>query len=296
LPENREDGLPVHLAVPELIRALAARFTQAGIPSPLAEAEWLLASILKVKRSALHLDRRLVLAQDQRRLLEFFFNRRLQREPLQYILGDCEFYGHTLKLSPAVLIPRPETELLVEKVIALARDLPAPSIADLGTGSGCIAVTLALELPNARLVATDVSTAALEIARENARRLSVAHRIMFLQCDVCASTESSHLPHFDIVVSNPPYVLQAERETLQPEVRDYEPETALYVDGEGLKFYRCILEFCQTHLVSAGWLAWEMASQRSSAIEDLLRQSSFKKVEIIHDHGGLPRHIIACRP
>ena len=192
-----------------------------------------------------------------------------------------------------MLIPRPETELLVERVVALARNWPAPGIVDLGTGSGCIAVTLALELPNAQLVATDVSTAAVEIARENAQRLHVGHRIVFLESDICASmAPSSHLTRFDFVVSNPPYVLRTERETLQAEVRDYEPETALYVEGEGLKFYQCIVEFCKQHLKPGGWVACEMASQRSAAIENLLRQSSFEDIEILRDYAGLPRHLI----
>jgi release factor glutamine methyltransferase len=295
VPENREAGLPAGLTVPELIRALTARFAQAGIPSPSADAEWLLASILKVKRSELYFNPERVPSQEQRRLLEFFFHRRLQREPLQYILEHCEFYGREFQVSPAVLIPRPETELLVEKVLALARNWHAPSIVDLGAGSGCIAVTLAAELPNARLVATDISTAALEIARENAQRSRVAHRIVFLQSDVCAPGASTHLQRFDIVVSNPPYVLQAERETLQAEVRDHEPETALFVEGEGLKFYRCILEFCSAHLKPEGWLACEMASERSAAIENLMRQSFLQDVEIIFDYNDLPRHIIGRR-
>ncbi|MGH7492503.1 MAG: peptide chain release factor N(5)-glutamine methyltransferase [bacterium] len=293
MAENREDGLPVDMTVPELIRALTAHFAQAGIPSPHADAEWMLASILKIKRSELYLDPQRVPSQKQRQLLEFFYRRRLHREPLQYILEHCEFYGRDFHVSPAVLIPRPETELLVEKVVALARNWPAPGIVDLGTDSGCIAVTLALELPNARLVATDISTAALEIARENAQRLHVAHRIVFLESDVCAPMASpSHLPRFDFVVSNPPYVLSAERETLQAEVRDHEPETALYVEGDGLKFYRCIVDFSKVHLKPGGWVACEMASQRSTAIENLWRQSSFEDLEIIRDYAGLPRHVV----
>ncbi len=291
--QNDQTDLCVDLPVPELIHTLAARFAQAGISSSRAEAEWLLAALLHVNRSALYFDRQRVLMQEQKDKLEIFFRRRLQREPLQYILGHGEFYGREFNLSPAVLIPRPETELLVEKVMALARTLPAPRIVDLGTGSGCIAITLALEIPNAQIVALEVSAAALELARENARRLHAVERIEFLQADMCAPAEWPSALRCDMVVSNPPYVLHEESAELQPEVRDHEPKIALYVEGEGLKFYRCILDFCQAHLKPGGWAACEMASPRSAKIEALFRQSWFgDRLEIVHDYAGLPRHII----
>jgi release factor glutamine methyltransferase len=293
-PDNRAAGLPFDLPVPELRHALAARFDQAGVPAPQAEAEWLLASILNVKRSALFLERRRVLSQKQQATLRNFFRRRLQREPLQYILGNCEFYGRELKVSRAVLIPRPETELLVQKVIELSHTLPAPRIVDLGAGSGCIAVTLALELPAAHVVAMDVSATALNVARENAQRWQVHDRLEFVQADMCALVQETS--RFDLVVSNPPYVLQTERAELEPEVRDFEPQTALFVAGDGLQFYRCILKFCEARLASGGWVACEMASPRSAAIENVFRQSSFlEHLEIVHDYAGLPRHVIAQR-
>lgn len=294
MPQNPQDRLIAGLPVPELLNAMTARFQQAGIPSPRVESEWLLAAVLQVKRSELYGHRRRVLAPAEQRRLEIFFRRRLQREPLQYILGNCEFYGREFKVSPATLIPRPETELLAEKVIHLARARPAPRIIDLGAGSGCLAVTLALELPQAHIAAVDVSLEALQMARENAHRWQIDDRIEFLQADMCHFEPA--IARYDIIVSNPPYVLHAERESLQPEVRDYEPPQALFVGGDGLKFYRCILKFCAAHLQPGGWAACEMASPRHAAIENLFRRSSFfDSMETVHDYAGLPRHIIAQR-
>ena len=197
-------------------------------------------------------------------------------------------------MSPAVLIPRPETELLVEKVIALAREGAAPRMIDLGTGSGCIALTLAAELPQAQIVAVDVSAAALAVAQENARRLQVAARVEFHRLDMCAPAAWAHLSHFDVIVSNPPYVLQAERDSLQPEVRDHEPQTALFVEEDGLALYRCMLTFCQSRLNTGGWVACEMASPRSASIAKLFRQAAaWEHFEIVNDYAGLPRHIVA---
>lgn len=286
-------NLQTHLPLPRLIRSLSEHFQRAGLPSALAEAEWLLAGILQTQRSALYVDRNRVLAVAQQELLKQFYRRRLHREPLQYILQSCEFFGIEFKVNSAVLIPRPETELLVEKVITLAQTFNAARIADLGTGSGCIAVSLAKHLPHAALWAIDVSEEALAVAQHNAHMHGVAHQITFRQADMCASINAIHSDQFDIVVSNPPYILPAERDALQPEIRDFEPQAALFVEGDGLKFYRCILAFCQRHLRPGGWVACEMASQRSAVIKKLFRESNFASVEIMPDYAGLPRHLTA---
>ncbi len=275
-----------------LIRALAENFSEAGIPSPRTEAEWLLAGILQTNRSGLyqHGDRKLT--REQRNTLMSYCHRRLQREPLQYLLGTCEFFGYEFRVSPAVLIPRPETELLVEKVIALLQSKKEAMLIDLGTGSGCIAISLARQLPTAQVVAIDISNAALEIAKQNAVTHEVADRIRFLQADMCDANTWRELPACDCVVSNPPYVLEKERAELQPEVRDYEPAAALYIDGDGLQFYRAIIMFCEQHLKSGGWVACEMASQRSAAIAHLFNTSLFTSLEIIRDYSGFERHLI----
>jgi release factor glutamine methyltransferase len=284
------------LCVLDLLKSTEKQLREAGLESPKSEAEWLLAAVLNVDRTNLYLIRDRQLQADERARFDAFLSRRLKREPLQYILGVCEFYGFEFVVSPAVLIPRPETELLVEKVVELAAKISSPRIIDLGTGSGCIAVSLAKLITNARLFAIDISPAALEIAQSNAQRLGVAERIDFRLADMVQSEMFSANESFDIVVSNPPYVLETERPSLQPEIRDWEPVAALYVGDDGLKFYRCIIDYSHRHLRDGGWVACEMASQCSSAIAGLFREAGFHQVQITKDLAGLDRHLIGQRP
>jgi release factor glutamine methyltransferase len=277
------------LRILDLLKSAEKQLRAAGIESAPREAEWLLAAILKTDRANLYLMRERHLQKSEQTQLDALLQRRLRREPLQYILGSCEFYGFELVVTSAVLIPRPETELLVEKVVELAATFDSPRIIDLGTGSGCIAVALAKLIANAHVIATDVSTAALEIAQANAKKLGVAERIEFRLADMAKLNSDEK---FDLVVSNPPYVLETERPSLQPEVRDWEPAEALYVKDDGLKFYRCIINYCKDHLRSGGWVACEMASQRSTAIEKLFRVAGFHEVQIINDLAGFERHVI----
>lgn len=276
----------------DLLKSAEQQFREAGIESPKTEAEWLLATVLNTNRATLHLLRERKLQPSERANFAALLLRRLKREPLQYILGVCEFYGFEFVVSPVVLIPRPETELLVEKVVESASNFSSPRIIDLGTGSGCIAVSLAKLMAKARLVATDISTAALEIAQGNAQRLGVVERIEFRLADMAQSEAFSASEQFDIVVSNPPYILETERASLQPEIRDWEPAAALYVGEDGLKFYHYIIDYCHRHLRAGGWVACEMASQRSPAIAGLFREAGFHHVQIIKDLAGLERHVI----
>ena len=289
--KNLQALSPAH-GISHFIRAITKFFSEASIPSPQAEAEWLLAGILQTNRSGLYQHAERMLSPVQQQTLADFFARRMQREPLQYILGTCEFLGYAFQVSPAVLIPRPETELLVEKIIALLHSKKGATIIDLGAGSGCIAITLALQLPSAKIWAMDISNDALKIAEQNAITHGVAERIRFVQADMCDASTWPKLSQVDAVVSNPPYVLQVEREALQPEVRDYEPAAALFVEGDGLRFYRAVIKFCEQKLKRGGYGACEMASQRSAAIVELFHTSSFTSVEIIQDYAGFKRHVI----
>ena len=280
------------MSIPDLLESAEEALRAAGIESPRRETEWLLADILHTDRARLYLMRDRRLTKSERTNFEALLRRRTKREPLQYILGKCEFYGFEFAVSPTVLIPRPETELLVETVTELASAFSSPRIVDLGTGSGCIAVTLAKLHTGARITATDISTAALEVARENARRLGVIEQIDFRLTDMTKIDAFPAKGKFDIVVSNPPYVLEEERPALQPEIREWEPPQALYVHGDGLKFYRCIIDFSREHLNAAGWVACEMASQRSNAIEKLFREAGFHLVQPLKDLAGFDRHVI----
>lgn len=277
----------------DLLKSTEKKLRAAGIESAQREAEWLLGATLQADRANLYLMREQRLQQHEQTQFEALLQRRLHREPLQYILGNCEFCGFEFTVTPAVLIPRPETELLVEKVVELAAQFDSPRIIDLGTGSGCIAVSLAKLIANANVVAIDISAAALEIAQANASKQDVAERIEFRLADM---TKLNFDETFDLIVSNPPYVLESERPGLQPEIHDWEPAAALYVNDDGLAFYRSIINYSKAHLRSGGWVACEMASQRSTAIEKLFREAGLFQVQIIQDLAGFDRHVIGQQP
>jgi len=217
--------------------------------------------------------------------------RRLTGEPIQYIIGETEFYGLAFRVTPEVLIPRPETEHLVEKVIELAASFPSPRIVDIGTGSGAIAVALSHHLPKAGLTAIDLSESALTIARENAERNAVI--IYFLQGDLLNPVAGEQ---FDIVVSNPPYVPEIDRPTLSVEVRDYEPGLALFAGNDGLDVYRRLIPQAFGCLVSGGFIALELGYGQSPAIADLLSAAGFCNIEFAPDLQGIPRVAMAQRP
>jgi len=233
-----------------------------------------------------------LLARVQVRLGEMV-TRRIAGEPIQHILGECEFYGLPFKVTRDVLVPRPETEHLVEKVIDFAQRFHQPRIVDIGTGSGEIAVALAHQLAGARIAATDVSGAALSVARNNAARNGVDARIRFLQGDLLASVAGEQ---FDIVASNPPYVPSADRANLAVEVREYEPSLALFAGEDGLDIYRRLIPAAYTALVPGGFLVLEIGFAQSEPVELLLASSHFRNIEFTPDLQGIPRVASAHRP
>jgi len=218
--------------------------------------------------------------------------RRLGGEPIQYITGETEFYGLPFHVDRNVLIPRPETEHLVEKVISLAANFEKPRIVDVGTGSGAIAIALAHKLPAAQLTAIDVSPTALTIARPNAKRNHVADRVRFLEGDLLAPVAGEL---FDFVVSNPPYVAENDRASLSVEVRDHEPAIALFA-GSGLEIYRRLIPAAHAVLISGGFLALEIGYGQDSAIAALLADSNFEQIEFTADLQGIPRVASGRRP
>jgi release factor glutamine methyltransferase len=219
--------------------------------------------------------------------------RRRAGEPIQYIAGEAEFYGLSFTVSRDVLIPRPETEHLVEKVIDLARGLERPRIADIGTGSGAIAVALASHLPDARIYATDVSAHALKVARANAARNGVAERVRFLEGDLLAPMAGKR---FDLIVSNPPYVAEDDRDSLAVEVRDYEPAQALFAGSDGLAIYRRLIPAAFDALFHEHYLALEIGFGQEVAISDLLARAGFTGIEFTKDLQGISRVAVARRP
>jgi release factor glutamine methyltransferase len=214
-----------------------------------------------------------------------YLHERLQGKPTQYITGRQEFYGRQFRVTPDVLIPRPETEHVVEA--ALARANAARTIVDVGTGSGAIAITLALET-KARVFAADISVAALRVASENARALGA--KIDFVACDLTSAFTAGA---FDMVVSNPPYVPALDQTTIQREVRDYEPPVALYGGDDGLDFYRRLVPEAWRLLEPGGWLMMELGYALVDAVRAML--ADWRDVEIAADLAGLPRVVLARR-
>ena len=219
--------------------------------------------------------------------------RRLGGEPTQYIKGEAEFYGLPFYVTPDVLIPRPETEHLVEKVVALAPLFSRTRIVDVGTGSGVIAIALAHEWPDAELTAIDVSVPALELARRNAERIGFADRIRFLQGDLVAPVKDER---FEIIVSNPPYVPATDRASLSVEVRDHEPGLALFAGPDGLDVYHRLIPAAFAVLESGGYLVMEIGYGQSDAVAGLLKESGFDQIGFIPDLQGIPRVACGQRP
>ena len=233
-----------------------------------------------------------VLAPDAAAAFCNLIERRLKGEPIQYITGEVEFFGLPFHVNREVLIPRPETELLVEKAVELAPLFRGPRVLDVGTGSCAIAVAIAHELPGASVTAIDISAAALAQARANAERNGVAHRLRFLEGDLLAPVAGEQ---FDLVVSNPPYVAERDRGALDVEVRDYEPAQALFAGEEGLAIYRRLFPAAFTALAAGGVLLVEIGYGQREAIQALLEQSGFAAIEFFRDLQGIDRVAIARR-
>jgi release factor glutamine methyltransferase len=216
--------------------------------------------------------------------------RRLAGEPIQYITGECEFYGLPFRVNKDVLIPRPETEHLVEKVLELASGFQRPRIVDVGTGSGAIAIALAHGLPTAELTATDLSSAALSVARENAELNGV--RVRLLEGDLLGPVAEER---FEFIVSNPPYVSAGDRETLAVEVREYEPEMALFAGNHGLDIYRRLTKHSYDVVVPGGYVFFEIGHGQTAAITELFLAAGFRDIQFTKDLQEIDRVISARR-
>jgi release factor glutamine methyltransferase len=256
------------------------------------DAEILLLHIIHSERAALLVRWKEVLDEAESAQYIELIARRRAGEPIQYILGETEFYGLRFHVASDVLIPRPETEHLVEEVIGLAGRFPAPRIVDVGTGSGCIAIALAANLPNAQLTATDLDAPALALARQNAGRNAVAQRIRFLKGNLLSPVAGEL---FEIVVSNPPYVSTADRPSLAVEVRDYEPPLALFAGADGLDAYRALIPEAFAALVPAGFLALEIGYGQAEPVRALLAAAGFNAIEITSDLQGISRVVVSRR-
>lgn len=270
------------MKVRELIAQSAHAFQQAGMATARLDAEVLLYHCLKSDRLALIKDPDRRLDERQREQYDAWVRRRLQGEPVAYITGRKEFWSLDFEVNPQVLIPRPETELLVEETLALANPEKGLRILDLGTGSGAIAVALARELKNASLVATDISPEALATARRNARAHGVENRIEFLCGDLFSPLE----PGFDIIVSNPPYIAADEFVRLPVGVRQYEPAVALVAGSDGLAVIRAIIYAAPQYLRPGGWLILEIGPGQEAKVADLFEKAGLGEATFRRDYAG----------
>lgn len=303
--ENQKTNIPnsalytPHLEQVTIIEAIhnaANRLSAAGIINARLDSEVLLAHIIQKDRVWLITHRDDVLDDNHQRDFAEAIQRRTGREPLQHIIGNQEFWGLEFIVTPDVLIPRPETELIIEATLAIVQDRNRPvRIIDLCTGSGCIAVSLAKELTAARVIATDASEKALAVARENSRRHGVSERIRFLPGDLFGPLEELDLRgQIDILVSNPPYVQAGDLSTLQPEVRDYEPRMALIAGPEGTEIAMRIIRNAPEYLKQNGALIMEMGMGQSGTLTRMIEATgTYAKPELLKDLAGIERVIVA---
>jgi release factor glutamine methyltransferase len=281
------------MTIAEAIAEGARRLHNASVPEERRTAGVLLCHLLGVDRT--HLLTRSDEEIEPSRYEQYieFVERRASGEPVQYITGHQEFYGRDFAVTPDALIPRPETEFIIERVIALSALRPVasvPLIVDIGTGSGCIAVTLAAEFPAARVIATDISSAALNVARANAERHSVSSRIEFLEGDLFEPLAGRGLEGaIDFIATNPPYVPSEDQYVLQREVREWEPQVALFGGPKGLDIYRLLLADAQNYLKPDGFLVCEIGYTQLDRVTEMINETGLEVVEVTSDLQGFPR-------
>ncbi len=289
---------PGILTVREALQEAVAFLSRAGVESARIDAEVLLGNTLAGSREEMYLNFDKPLTVNERKLFKQLLQRRAKREPVAYITGKREFWSLDFFVSPDVLVPRPETELLIEIALELAGELNGKvplRILDLGTGSAAIAVSLARELGDAEIWVTDISSGALSIARANAARHGVEERIRFLQGDIFEPARD-HRDFFDMVVSNPPYVRRGEIQDLPPEVRDWEPRQALDGGEDGMDFIRQIVQRGHLYLVGGGFVALEIGADLGGEVAQLFASAGcYCKASVHRDLAGRDRVIVARR-
>ena len=295
-PEPVAEPHTARHAATAALAAASARLARAGVESARLDAELLMAAAAGVSRAALvagtvQIDTAAI-ARFERMVV-----RREAREPLAYIVGQREFFSLELAVRPGVLIPRPETETVAEAALDFLRARPQASVLDIGTGSGAIAIAIAKYARAAKIVASDISKVSLEVAADNARRHRCAGRITFVQGDCFAALDGDApaFDLFDLIVSNPPYITEAELATLAPEVRDFEPRGALEGGRDGMDFYRRIATGLQRWLVRGGEVMVEVGAGQADAVEAMMRAAGCGESARLRDLAGVERVVRARR-
>jgi release factor glutamine methyltransferase len=288
--------LPQPKTIQAVITWVRHALEQAGVSDAAQETMWLLENALAKKRHQLVSEATQPLSPDAWTRLESLVARRVSREPLQYLLGTQEFCGLDMAVNPAVLIPRPETELLVQEVIRRG-NLQQATLVDVGTGSGCLAITLATILKGARILAVEQSPDALAVAMSNARMHGVEGQIDWLAGDLLAPLSKRALgAAVDVILSNPPYIAEAEWAQLQPEVHLYEPRMALVGGPRGTEFHERLLDDSREFLVPGGLLVMEIGQGQAPAVRQLAaRLGGYDDIKVVEDAAGIERVVLAQR-
>jgi len=284
---------PCAVTVLEIIQKSTTFLTGKGVESPRLQSESILARVLQLPRMGLYLNFQRELTESELTTCRELVRRRGRREPLQHLLGSTSFCGLEIQVNGHALIPRPETEQLVEHAETFLRSIktPAPTVLDLGTGTGCIAITLASRFPGAEVTASDVSGEALNLARANAAALGLQDRISFLLGDGFQPWSAGAC--FDLIISNPPYIPSTEIGTLEPEVKDHDPRIALDGGSDGLDFYRMLATLGSGHLKPAGKLMVEFGDGQASAITGVLGGENWIVEPPLADYSGRERFLVA---
>lgn len=283
--------------VGSLVREVRARIAAAGIESWQQEAVWLIEFVLGVSSVTQVIDSDRPLSKSEVARVNTLVARRMAREPLQYILGTQEFCGIEFAVTPAVLIPRPETELLVQEILRRISQKQQATVVDVGTGSGCIAVAVARLRSGMRIIAVDISNASLEVAQQNARRHGVEDRITWLRGDMLKPLAERKLDGcIDVVVTNPPYIAEADWIGLQPEVRDFEPRRALVAGSHGTECHEQLLQEARRYLAPGGALIMEIGAGQGQAVRRLVESiGGYGPVRFIRDAADIERAVIVER-
>ncbi len=272
----------------EVLKWTTNFFLERGIENPRLEAEYLLSEVLDIPRLELYLRFEQPLNPKERDRLKAYVVRRANREPLQYIVGYTEFYGYKIEVDPRVLIPRPETELLVEKAIGFCRF--DTKILEIGTGSGAIPIAILRQFPGITVHAVDISQEALELAEKNA--IVNTADVQFFHSDIYENVPSEK---YGLIISNPPYIRDDEYETLAPEITRYEPKLALTAGEEGMNAYRRIIEGAENYLAEGGKILLEIGSKQAEAITELARSHGYNNINIQKDYNDLDRIAVIGR-
>ncbi len=277
----------------DVLKEASAFLETQGIDSPRLNAERMLAHVLGLSRIELYVQFEKPLESVEREAYKTLLRRRARREPLQYLTGETEFMSLPFRVTPAALIPRPETEILVEQAIETAKDIQKRGrglrILDIGTGSGCIAVSLAKMLPEARIDAVDRSEEALTVAGANAEQNGTGDQVTFSRVDIMEAPVPEGMTGYDLIVSNPPYIPDSVIDGLEPEVRDHEPREALSGGDDGLRFYRHFREILPQMLGTHGAVLLEIGADQGDAVKGMFQDGNWSSVRILQDLAGLDR-------